>query len=206
MWDEFHWVRIKPRSRDRWGHYDLIQPQPYLLLLLARLYCVSSSSSIYVWMQIYLVLKFLRVLTQYGQIRSPGPTLWRCFRCLLPGAESASIQNDLYVFQDVSLGFFNFSLLKVTLWHLKNLFKVFTKRAFKQASPCLHPNIEMLVHKTFTNGVSEHCIIHDSMRWENCSTLVCVCGCGVSSVWAAGINLLWQEYWEAWRLCTDNLH
>ena len=70
----------------------------------------KSSSTIYVCMQIYLVLKLLRVLTQYGQIRSPGPTLWRCFRCLLLGAESASIQNDLYVFQDVSLGFFNFPL------------------------------------------------------------------------------------------------
>ena len=75
----------------------------------------KSSSTIYVRMQIYLVLKLLRVLTQYGQIRSPGSTLWRCFRCLLLGAESASIQNDLYVFQDVSLGFFNLSLLKVTL-------------------------------------------------------------------------------------------
>ena len=135
MWDEFHWVRIKPRSRDRWGHYDLIQPQPYLLLLLARLYCVSSSSSIYVWMQIYLVLKFLRVLTQYGQIRSPGPTLWRCFRCLLPGAESASIQNDLYVFQDVSLGFFNFSLLKVTLWH----FRIYSRYLLKGHLNKLHP-------------------------------------------------------------------
>ena len=92
----------------------------------------KSSSTIYVCMQIYLVLKLLRVLTQYGQIRSPGSTLWRCFRCLLLGAESASIQNDLYVFQDVSLGFFNFSLLKVTLWPLKNLFKIFTRRTFKQ--------------------------------------------------------------------------
>ena len=106
-----------------------------LLILLARLYCESSSSTIYVRMQIYLVLKFLRVLTQYGQIRSPGPTLWRCFRCLLPGAESASIQNDLYVFQDVSLGFFNFSLLKVTLWH----FRIYSRYLLKGHLNKLHP-------------------------------------------------------------------
>ena len=100
--------------------YNLNRTCFYSLQDYIYIYCESSSSTIYVRMQIYLVLKFLRVLTQYGQIRSPGPTLWRCFRCLLPGAESASIQNDLYVFQDVSLGFFNFSLLN-TLTLIKSI-------------------------------------------------------------------------------------
>ena len=116
----------------------------------------KSSSTIYVRMQIYLVLKLLRVLTQYGQIRSPGPTLWRCFRCLLLGAESASIQNDLYVFQDVSLGFFNFSLLKVTLWPLKNLFKIFTRRTFKQTVSTLTLGCFSAVLRTLHNSLHTH--------------------------------------------------
>ena len=211
MWDEFHWVRIKPRSRDRWGYYDLIQPQPYLLTAYTPCQVI-----LWIFLLHYLCtnanISRAKVLASVNSIRTNKitPQNFMTLFSLSAARGGICINPEWFIcFPRRLVRVLQFLFVEShTLTLIESIQGIILKGhwAFKQASPCLHPNIEVLVHKTFTNGVSEHCIIHDSMRWENCSTLVCVCGCGVSSVWAAGINLLWQEYWEAWRLCTDNLH
>ena len=138
MWDEFHWVRIKPRSRDRWGHYDLIQPQPYLLILLGRLYCVSYTRKILLhYLCANANISRAKVVASVNSIRTnkiTRPDFMTLFS-LSAARGGICINPEWFICfprRLVRVLKFLFVESHTLTLKLKNLFKIFTRRTFKQ--------------------------------------------------------------------------